>query len=147
MRHNLNQNKNKSCRTAQFHVQYIPIQVVKLQHKYKNKDHFNEIRPDYSCDPSTKQDQLYKHQLQLDLQNNSCTITIYKIHFSSIQQMAGPGGLTSTSLTILPQPKLAQSSSTVRTFPARKRQFWSSQFEETGVTALHDIHQVTFLKT
>ena len=41
-------------RTAQFHIQYIPIQVVKLQHKYKNKDHFNEIRPDYSCDPSTK---------------------------------------------------------------------------------------------
>ena len=35
-------------------IQYIPVQVVKLQHRYKNKDHFNEIRPDYSCDPSTK---------------------------------------------------------------------------------------------
>ena len=46
--------QEQKLRTAQFHIQYIPIQVVKLQHRYKNKDHFNEIRPDYSCDPSTK---------------------------------------------------------------------------------------------
>ena len=32
--------QEQKLRTAQFHIQYIPIQVVKLQHKYKNKDHF-----------------------------------------------------------------------------------------------------------